>query len=94
MQYFITATGTNIGKTFILENACRKLIEDGKKVEAIKPIISGFSDDDLESDSAKILNILGQELNKKNLDSISPYRFLAPLSPNIAAKIENRNINF
>jgi len=94
MQFFITATSTNIGKTFILENVCKKLIEDGKKVIAIKPIISGFSDDDLSSDSAKILNILEKDFNQQNLDAISPYRFSAPLSPNIAANLENKNIDF
>ena len=94
MQYFITATGTNIGKTFILENACQKLIGGNKKIVAIKPIISGFRDDDLESDSAKILKVFGKDINKQNLDSISPYRFSAPLSPNVAANLENKNIDF
>ena len=94
MQFFITATGTDIGKTFILENICRQLLKNGKKVTAIKPIISGFQDDDPSSDSAKILTILGLDLNQKNLDSISPYRFKAPLSPNIAANLENKNIDF
>ena len=94
MQFFITSTGTNIGKTFILENTCKQLIDEGKKVVAIKPVISGFSDDDLDSDSAKILKIFGQKLNRSNLDKISPYRFFAPLSPNIAANLENQNINF
>jgi dethiobiotin synthetase len=94
MQFFITSTGTDIGKTFVLENICCKLIQEGKKVSAIKPIISGFRDDDLYSDSAKILQVLGLDLNQKNLDAISPNRFLAPLSPNIAAALENKNIDF
>lgn len=94
MQFFITGTGTNIGKTFVLEKICQKLIMGGKKLSVIKPIISGFSYDDLNSDSAKILKILGKDLNQQNLDEISPYRFFAPLSPNIAAELENRNIDF
>ncbi len=94
MQFFITATGTDIGKTFTLEKICQKLIKDGNKVEAIKPIISGFNDNDQNSDSAKILKILGLDLTKNNLDKISPYRFSAPLSPNIAAALENKNIDF
>ncbi len=94
MQFFITSTGTDIGKTFVLTNTCQKLIADGKKVTAIKPIISGFKDDDPNSDSAKILQILGLDLTLENLNNISPYRFSAPLSPNIAAALENKNINF
>ncbi|MCE3254960.1 MAG: dethiobiotin synthetase [Rickettsiaceae bacterium] len=94
MQFFITATGTDIGKTFVLENICKRLLMDGKKVEAIKPIISGFDDKDPDSDSAKILKIFGLKPNKENLDYISPYRFTAALSPNIAAALENKVIDF
>ncbi len=94
MQFFITATGTDIGKTFIVEKICQQLIQDGKKVSAIKPIISGFNDDDLNSDSAKILRVLGQNFTPENLNNISPYRFTAPLAPNIAASLENKNIDF
>ena len=92
--FFVTATGTNIGKTFFVKNYCLDLIAKGIKISAIKPIISGFDDKDLSSDSAKILKILGQNLNKQNLDKISPYRFSAPLSPNIAADLENKPIDF
>lgn len=94
MQFFITSTGTDIGKTFVVENICRQLIKDGKKVAAIKPIISGFRDDDLNSDSAKILKVLGLNFTPENLNKISPYRFLAPLAPNVAAALEHKNINF
>ncbi len=94
MQFFVTATGTDIGKTFVVENICRKLIGAGKEVLAIKPLISGFSDDDLHSDTAKILQALGREVNQKNISEISPYRFKAALSPNIAAALENQQIDF
>jgi dethiobiotin synthetase len=94
MQFFITATGTDIGKTFVLEKLSNKLLLEGKKVDLIKPIISGFEGDDQNSDSAKILKILKLDLNQENLDKISPYRFSKPLSPNIAAKLEDKNIDF
>jgi dethiobiotin synthetase len=94
MQFFITSTGTDIGKTFVLTNICQKLIAEGKKVTAIKPIISGFKDQDPNSDSAKILQVLGLDFTSQNLNNISPYRFLAPLAPNIAAALENKDINF
>lgn len=93
-QFFVTATGTDIGKTFIVEKLCRKLIAEGEKVVVIKPIISGFAFDDLNSDSAKILKVLGREVNQQNLAAISPFYFKAPLSPNIAAALENKTINF
>jgi dethiobiotin synthetase len=89
-QFFITATGTDIGKTFMLEKLCG-LQPD---FDAIKPIISGFDYDDFQSDSAKILRLLKRDFNEKNLNDISPWRFTAPLSPNIAADLENKIINF
>ncbi len=94
MQYFVTATGTDIGKTFFIERICQKLIDEGNRIEVIKPIISGFKDGDETSDSARILKVLNLDLNQENFDKISPYRFLAPLSPNIAAALENKEINF
>ena len=92
--FFITSTGTDIGKTFILEKLCQQLKKDGQKFSAIKPLISGFTDNDPDSDSAKILNALGKNLTKENLDIISPWRFKAALSPNIAAELEGKEINF
>jgi dethiobiotin synthetase len=92
--FFITATGTDIGKTFFVEKFCRELIGRGEKCNAIKPVISGFSDEDLNSDLAKILKVLGKEINAKNIAEISPWRFTEPLSPNIAAELESKSINF
>ena len=92
--YLIIGTGTDIGKTFLLENICRKLKKAGTAFDAIKPVISGFSADDPQSDSAKILNILGKDLSKENFDTISPWRFSQPISPNLAAQKENKTIDF
>lgn len=78
--YLVLGIGTDIGKTFLVENLCRNL----PNVKAIKPIISGFGDD---SDSAKILSALGLKITKKNLDNISPWRFKKAVSPHFAGKI-------
>lgn len=93
-HFFITATGTDIGKTFVLLQLCEKLKKNNQKFNAIKPVISGFSEDDPNTDSAKILKILSKDLNQENLNQISPWRFKAPLSPNIAARLENKKIDF
>ena len=60
--YFVAAVGTDIGKTFLVENLCKIL----PKSSAIKPISSGFDDDSYESDCAKILSALGLENSKNN----------------------------
>mgnify|MGYP000968404375 CR=1 FL=1 len=86
-QYFVAAISTDIGKTHFVTKYCRKI----EHSFAIKPIISGFKKEDHESDSAKILNALGLEINQHNLDLISPWRFELAASPHIAA---NDEINF
>jgi len=86
-SYLVIAIGTDIGKTYFVENICRILRKKKESVLAIKPIISGFKDGDKNNDSAKILSALGLEISKKNLDSISPWRFKKAVSPHFAGEI-------
>jgi dethiobiotin synthetase len=75
--YLILGIGTDIGKSFLVENLC-SITRDSA---AIKPVCTGFNDDDENSDPARILKALNQEISTKNLDSISPWRFVEPCSP-------------
>jgi dethiobiotin synthetase len=90
--FFITATGTDIGKTYVTTSLCFQLITQGYKVRAIKPIISGWSDED--NDTFRIIRSLGEEVNQTTIHNTSPWRFSAPLSPDMAAFRENRTILF
>jgi dethiobiotin synthetase len=92
--YFVAGISTDIGKTFLVENVCRILRQKQIAVKAIKPVVSGFSIQDKNSDSAKILLALGLELSQNNLDSISPWRFSEACSPHQAAKNIAQEINF
>jgi len=82
-NYIILGIGTDIGKTFFVENICRNF----PNFFAIKPLISGF-EDPKNSDSGKILQSLNLEINKKNLDEISPWRFEKAVSPNFVSNID------
>jgi dethiobiotin synthetase len=88
--YFITATGTDIGKTFLCSNLIRLLRKQSYQVKALKPIISGFDISDaqnyLAGDNGQILDALGQDLSIENLQRISPFSFTYPASPDIAAR--------
>ena len=53
--FFITSTGTGIGKTLTTTSLCWQLRQQGKSVTALKPVISGYDPIDLDNDSAKIL---------------------------------------
>ncbi len=92
---FITSSGTEIGKTYVTALLCRQLRAKGAHVEALKPVVSGFSFDEVEdSDPGQILSALGRELSREEVEEIAPWRFTEPLSPDMAAARENREIEF
>ena len=90
---FITSTGTNIGKTYLTNLLIKRALKLNYKINAIKPIISGFNMANLEeTDSGIILKALS--IDKSRIDEISPWRFKDPLSPDMAAKLAKKEINF
>lgn len=89
-KYFITATGTGIGKTFICCEIIKYLRQKQCDVKAIKPIITGVSDEVADADNVQILNALGEEIRRDNLVNISPFSFKYPASPDIAARYSNQ----
>jgi len=90
---FVTATGTDVGKTFVTTGLIRHLRAAGRAADAIKPVVSGFNaDDPAGSDPAILLEALGRPLT--DIDRICRWRFAAPLAPAMAAKREGRTIEF
>lgn len=93
-RYFITASGTEIGKTFVTSLLIRQLRAKEKSAAALKPLITGYTDETApESDTRHLLDALGLPMNAQNIAAISPWRFEAPLSPNMAAQREGRQID-
>ncbi|MBI3675989.1 MAG: dethiobiotin synthase [Proteobacteria bacterium] len=93
--YFVTATGTDIGKTFVTAGLVRHLRTAGKSVAALKPIVSGFDMTEAAlSDPGVLLQALGEPVTPQSIAKLSPWRFEAPLSPDMAAARENRTIDF
>ena len=93
--YFITSSGTGIGKTLLSCALAHQLRKAGKSVRALKPVISGFDEKDFEgSDTAHLLIAQGLGPTPAGIASVSPWRFTAPLSPDMAAEDEGRAIDF
>jgi dethiobiotin synthetase len=91
---FITGTGTEVGKTFVATSLIRHLRHMGRTVEAIKPVVSGFeADRAAESDPSALLQALGFPATLSNIGRISPWRFRAAISPDAAARQEDRRID-
>jgi dethiobiotin synthetase len=92
---FVTGTGTDVGKTFVTAALVRHLRATGKIVDAFKPVVSGFDAQKIAgSDPGVLLAALGRPSTMEEVQRISPWRFSAPLSPDLAAKGESRTIHF
>lgn len=92
--FFVTATNTDIGKTYACEIFLNKLTKDGEKVGYFKPIETGVNSK--PTDGVKLLSIT-KKLNKDfnfNIDDVVPYQFKLPAAPFIAKKDKNIDITF
>jgi dethiobiotin synthetase len=91
---FITGTGTDVGKTFVGASLIRHLRQMGRSVDAIKPVVSGFDPGQPDtSDPGILLQALGFPVTLQNIERISPWRFRAAISPDLAARREGRRID-
>ena len=91
---FVTATGTEIGKTLVTAALCHELRAAGRRVRALKPVLSGYDPAGLaESDPGVLLASLGEAVTEEAVAAITPWRFAAPLSPDMAAAREGRRLD-
>jgi dethiobiotin synthetase len=93
--FFITATGTDIGKTFVATELIRHFRRAGRAIDAFKPVVAGFDPAQVEtSDPGRLLSALGKPIVADEIARISPFRFAAALAPDLAARRENRTLDF
>lgn len=91
LDLFVTAAGTDIGKTYVAEQLIRECRLRGISCDALKPIVSGY-DASLETDTARLLTALNLPVNEHTVQACSPWRFREPLSPHMAASLEGQTI--
>jgi dethiobiotin synthetase len=92
---FVTASGTGVGKTLVTAVLAWQLRARGDAVEVFKPVVSGFDARAVEaSDTGVLLRALGRAATPAAIEGVSPWRFAAPLSPDMAARREGRGIDF
>jgi dethiobiotin synthetase len=86
---FVTGAGTDIGKTYVTALLVRQLRARDIAARAVKPVITGFDETTLDrSDSAILLDAMGELATPEMIATISPWRYAAPLAPNMAARRE------
>ena len=92
---FVTASGTEIGKTFVACALIHQLRRGGRSVSALKPVATGISPQTVsDSDSALLLQALGVPAADDAVAAITPWRFPEPLSPDMAAARAHASIPF
>jgi dethiobiotin synthetase len=92
--FFITATGTDIGKTFVTAALTEYWRNAGRGVAAIKPVMSGYEDAEAAgSDAGILLRALGRTVSTDEIARIAPWRYRAPLAPDTAAAREGKSLD-
>lgn len=85
--FFVTGSGTDIGKTWVAAALLRYWRIHGLKPDAVKPVATGYDPArPQDSDAAALLIALGRPVDAEHVQAMTPFRFLAPLSPDQAAR--------
>ncbi|KQT20038.1 ATP-dependent dethiobiotin synthetase BioD [Methylobacterium sp. Leaf399] len=93
---FVAGAGTGIGKTYLTAALTRGLRDAGRGVLTLKPVASGVAPLDdpafASSDTAVLLAAQGLPVTPETVAACSPWRFAAPLAPDLAAAREGRHL--
>jgi dethiobiotin synthetase len=79
--FFVTGTGTEVGKTVVAAVLAHDLRRQGSTVAVFKPAVTGL-DEPGETDHALLRRAAG---SAQSDDEIAPYRYGPPASPHLAA---------
>lgn len=85
---FVTATGTDIGKTYVSAALLSAWRRQGLSTEAVKPVMSGFAEDALDpSDAGRLLTAMGRPVTAEEVSDVCLHRLAPPLAPNLAMRL-------
>ncbi|ASK63901.1 dethiobiotin synthase [Virgibacillus phasianinus] len=87
--FFVTGTDTDIGKTFVTAGIAASLKNQGVDVGVFKPMLSGVSRDNSNSDAAILRAMSG---DGSPIERVNPFQFNDPLAPYVAAERERRSV--
>ncbi len=91
---FVTGTDTSVGKSWVASLILRQLRSDNVRIGAYKPVCSGA---EILDDGTRVWPdpvALANAINwTGELDAICPQRFSIPVVPNVAARLEGREVS-
>jgi len=91
--FFITGTGTGVGKTYVGALLARELRSAGKRVGVYKPVASGCEMRDGKLISPDAIALWESAGRPASLQQVCPQAFAAPLAPHLAARAEGRTVD-
>jgi dethiobiotin synthetase len=84
---FVTAIGTDCGKTHVSAALLRELSRRRRPALALKPLMSGYSPEKLEeSDAGRLLAAMGRPITPETVSEICWKSFTEWSAPNVAAR--------
>ncbi|MDP9277417.1 MAG: dethiobiotin synthase [Actinomycetota bacterium] len=86
--FFVTGTGTAVGKTVVAAVIARSLAAEGQTVAVFKPAVTGLSEPG-EADHELLRRASG---SAQSDEQIAPYRYDTPASPHLAAELAGDRI--
>ncbi|OYW20906.1 MAG: dethiobiotin synthase, partial [Planctomycetales bacterium 12-60-4] len=91
---FITGTDTGVGKTHVACLVLRALKSSGLRIAAYKPVCSGALDRPQNPPTwDDLLRLQAAVGGSTTVDQLCRQRFLAPLAPPLAARLEQRQVD-
>ncbi|WDE14238.1 dethiobiotin synthase [Thalassomonas haliotis] len=92
-EFFITATDTDAGKTYVARALVTALVNQGKHVAVYKPVSAGCEliNGELVNEDACLLQASGN--CRQSLTQINPIAFAEPIAPHIAAEKLQQHIS-
>lgn len=91
---FITATDTEVGKTFVACGLARFWADAGVDVGVMKPVASGGRRTREGLRSTDALRLMKAARYKGPYEEVNPFCYRAPLAPTLAAELEGKTIPF
>lgn len=100
--FFLTASGTDVGKTTVATILAHNLRRENRAVIAYKPIATGIEnawammDEQAvrQTDTGRLAEACGLTLTPETLAMISPFCFREPLAPSMAALAERTQVDY
>ena len=90
-RFFVTGTDTGVGKTQVSASLLRLMATRGLEPFAFKPYESGMASRDAPGDGLALQHAAG---GWQSMETVTLFRFHAPLAPGIAAKLERRKTSW